>query len=108
MYVRTYHDGFHLFPTEMLFNVDDDPHEQNDLASDRPDLCKEAVYNLNSWHDDMMMSMPYDVDPLWTVMKEGGPTHAKGHLKEYCKYLEQTERAEAIPELKRRHPREFA
>ena len=33
IYIRTYHDGHHLFPKEMLFNLDDDPHEQNDLAA---------------------------------------------------------------------------
>ncbi len=38
MYVRTYHDGYHLFPKEMLFNVEEDPHEQNDLAEGRADL----------------------------------------------------------------------
>ena len=32
MYIRTYHDGFHLFPQEMLFDVKNDPHEQHNLA----------------------------------------------------------------------------
>jgi arylsulfatase A-like enzyme len=106
MYMRTYHDGFHMFPKEMLFNVAEDPHEQLDLASDRPDVCREAVYHLTEWHDEMMQSMSYDVDPLWTVMKEGGPYHARGHLKEYCEFLKKTDRAWAIPEIKRRHPQE--
>ncbi|MBS4221146.1 sulfatase [Bacillus sp. FJAT-49711] len=107
LYIRTYHDGYHLFNKEMLFNIKEDPFELNDLASERRDLCREAVYYLNEWHDEMMSTMPFDVDPLWTVMKEGGPYHAKGHLKEYAKRLEKTGRAEAIPELMRRHPREF-
>jgi hypothetical protein len=66
----------------------------------------QAVYRLNEWHDEMMKTMPYDVDPLWTVMREGGPYHTKGRLREYCEFLEMTGRAWAIPELKRRHPRE--
>ncbi|GIN70574.1 sulfatase [Bacillus sp. J14TS2] len=107
LYIRSYHDGYHLFPKEMLYNLKEDPFEQHDIASENPDLCREAVYYLNEWHDDMMSTMDHDVDPLWTVMKEGGPLHAKGNLKHYVKRLEATGRGHAIPELKKRHPREF-
>jgi choline-sulfatase len=107
LYIRTYHDGYHLFPDEMLFNIEEDPHEQNNLAERRPDKCMEAVYLLTKWHDSMMKSMKYDTDPLWTVIREGGPFHAKGHLKEYCKRLEETGRGWAVLELKKRHPQEF-
>ncbi|MEK3913265.1 hypothetical protein [Paenibacillus sp. FSL H7-0331] len=54
-----------------------------------------------------MKTMPFDTDPLWTVMKEGGPFHAKGYLKDYALRLEQSERGHAIEELRQRHPREF-
>lgn len=108
LYTRTYHDGYHLFDKEMLFNITEDAHEQNNLAQERRDLCREAVYLLNEWHDEMMMSMKFDVDPLWTVIQEGGPYHAKGHLPMYIERLEQTGRGHAVDELKRRHPREFA
>lgn len=107
LYMRTYHDGYHMFPDEMLYNIEKDPYEQYDLAKENPDICKEGVYLLNQWHDDMMKSMPYDVDPLWTVIKEGGPYHAKGQLRNYCKRLEETGRGHAVPELMRKHPREF-
>ena len=39
IYIRTYHDGFHLFPQEMLFDMKNDPYEQSDLAKTRPDSC---------------------------------------------------------------------
>lgn len=107
IYIRTYHDGFHLFPDEMLFDLKNDPYEQVNAASENPEICREAVYYLNQWHDDMMKTMSCDVDPLWTVMKEGGPYHAKGQLKKYCEYLEKTGRGYAIPELQVRHPGEF-
>lgn len=107
LYMRTYHDGYHLFPDEMLFNLDDDLYEQHDVAANNPDVCKDAVYLLNQWHDDMMKSMSCDVDPLWTVIKEGGPLHARGHLSAYCERLKKTDRGWAVPELKRRHPYEF-
>lgn len=109
IYIRTYHDFYHLWPDEMLFNIKEDPHEQNNVAAQHPDICKQAAHYLQEWHAQMMKTMPYgyDTDPLWTVMKEGGPFHARGHLKAYCEYLEKTGRGWAIPELKRRHPREF-
>ena len=107
LYMRTYHDGFRLFPQEMMYNLDQDPHEQVDVAPANRQLCREAVYRLNHWHDEMMASMETDVDPLWTVIKEGGPLHARGMLKEYCKRLEATGRGWAVAELRKRHPREF-
>ncbi|TCN01440.1 arylsulfatase A-like enzyme [Paenibacillus sp. BK033] len=106
LYIRTYHDGFHLFDKEMLFNLKEDPHEQHNLAESCKALCREAVYYLNEWHDGMMASMKSDIDPLWTVIREGGPYHAKGHLKDYVTRLEETGRGEAAQELIRRHPRE--
>ncbi|WP_417897797.1 sulfatase [Bacillus haimaensis] len=107
LYIRTYHDGYHLFPDEMLYNLKDDPFEQHDVAEENLQVRKDAVYYLNEWHDQMMKTMPFDVDPLWTVMKEGGPFHAKGNLQRYVKHLETTGRGHAVPELRRRHPREF-
>ncbi len=107
IYIRTYHDGFHLFPNEMLFDLATDPYEQFNLANKHPDICQQAIFYLNEWHDHMMMTMESPTDPLWVVMKEGGPFHAKGSLKSYTKTLIGTNRAWAIDEYKKRHPREF-
>jgi choline-sulfatase len=106
-YMRTYHDGYHLFPDEMLYNIEEDPHEQYNMAEEKPEVCIQAVYYLNQWHDNMMKSMKHDVDPLWTVIHEGGPFHAKGYLKEYCERLEATNRADAAMKLKEKYPEEF-
>ncbi|WP_067620998.1 sulfatase family protein [Alicyclobacillus acidiphilus] len=108
LYVRTYHDGFHPFPKEMLFNLADDPFEQHNLAESRRDICQEAVYYLNQWHDDMMFSMKHDVDPLWTVIHEGGPHHARPeHARSYVEFLRQTGREWAAEDLMARHPEAF-
>lgn len=110
LYVRTYHDGYHLFPQEMLYNIVEDPHEQHDVAKVHPAVCHEGAARLLTWGDTMLATMPegYTVDPLWTVMAEGGPEHMRGELPRYCAYLEQSDRGWAVPELKRRHPKEFA
>lgn len=51
LYMRTYHDGYHLFPKEMLFNIEQDPHEQKDLANQHPEVCNQASQRLQRWHD---------------------------------------------------------
>jgi len=107
LYIRTYHDGYHLFPKHMLFNLKDDPYEQHNLADEREDLVKEAASRLFDWHDEQMMRMEYTDDPLWTIIREGGPHHANGRLKEYCDYLKKTGRENLIPLYKEKHPNEF-
>lgn len=109
LYLRTWHDFFHLFPKEMLFNLADDPHEQRDLAPERPDLCGKLARCYLEWHDEMMMTQPegYFHDPLWEVLLRGGPCHAHGHLADYCERLKQTGREWAVEPLKQRHPEEF-
>ncbi|MCM3630765.1 sulfatase-like hydrolase/transferase [Paenibacillus glycanilyticus] len=34
LYIRTYHDGYHLFDKEMLYNLSEDPYEQANLAAE--------------------------------------------------------------------------
>lgn len=105
IYIRTYHDGYHLFPEEMLFNVTDDPHEQRDLASSQRDVCGRAAAMLDAWRAEMLGRRA--TDPMDTVLREGGPFHARGHLRKYCERLKETGRGGAVEELKRRHPGEF-
>ncbi|MFI4912677.1 MAG: sulfatase [Sedimentisphaeraceae bacterium JB056] len=107
LYIRTYHDGFHLFDNEMLFDIEKDPYEQVNLAKERPDLCQQACGKYMQWHDQRMIESDSAVDPLWQVMRQGGPYHAKGHLKQYCRRLEETQRGWAVKELQKRHPGEF-
>jgi choline-sulfatase len=113
LYMRTYHDGFHLFPPEMLFDITTDPHEQHNLADRYPELCREGLARLTEWHDERMSELAklgYTTDPLWTVMAEGGPYHARDSLLReagYWDHLERTGRGWAIEELRERHPDAF-
>jgi arylsulfatase A-like enzyme len=108
LYIRTYHCGYHLFPHEMLFNITEDPHEQHNLADQRPDLLAQASRMLGLWHDDMMRTQLNNApDPLWTVRHEGGPFHTRGHLAAYCERLRATERAWAADALAAKYPNEL-
>ncbi len=107
IYIRTYDDGYHLFPKEMLFDLPNDPHEQHNLAEQNRDVCDRAIRHLSDWHDEMMATSDSDIDPLWTVMREHGLIYNRGRLPAYCERLDATGRGWAVPELKRRHPHEF-
>jgi len=107
LYMRTYHDGYHFFPKHMLFNLKEDPHEQHNIADNNPHLVNELAAKLFDWHDECMKKNNYEEDVLSTVMREGGPFHANGSLKNYTNYLIKTGREKAIEEYKKIHPREF-
>ncbi len=114
MYMRTYHDGFHLFPNEMLFNLTNDPHEQFNIASSEPDTVLKGAAKLQSWHDEQMQHLvdtgAQVVDPLWTVIAEGGPFHAihetgKSPLPKYLTRLRETGRSEGAALLEQKYAR---
>jgi hypothetical protein len=62
----------------MLFDLATDPHAQRDLAAERPELASRALGLLAAWYGEMMATSPHDVDPLMTVLRDGGPHHARG------------------------------
>ena len=105
--IRTYHDGYHDFPPYMLFDIEKDPHELKNLADERPEVVNECAKLLEEWHAEMMETSDSQVDPLWTVIREGGPFHVRGRLREYCEYLRQTGRARHAEALERRHRSEL-
>ena len=97
----------------MLFDVDANPLEQNDLARQHPAVVRDGAYRLMNWHDTQMQRMALhcsdSVDPLWTVIREGGPSHAlmepgRSPLPAYLTRLEETGRAEGARQLRRRYP----
>ena len=108
LYMRTYHCGLHGFPAEMVFDIGADPHEQNNLAVERPDICREGAWRLANWHEEQMQYMTRHTtniaDPLWTVMSEGGPFHYReGNIPAYLKRLEATGRGEAAAQLRAKY-----
>ena len=109
IYIRTWHDGFHLFPEEMLFNLTADPHEQINLAAQQQTQCETAAQLMGQWCQSHLDKLPEAKrsDPFDTVIREGGPYHARGQLPAYLRRLNSTGRGEHETELRRRHPQEF-
>jgi arylsulfatase A-like enzyme len=108
LYIRTYHDGYHGYDDELLFDVVRDPHEQHNLALERPELVAAGQQRLAAWHTDVMQRSPSGRDPLDTVLLEGGPSHTRGKLPGYLARLRATSRAEWAEILERRHATELA
>ncbi len=106
LYIRTVHGGFHLWDDEMLFNIKEDPHELHDLKKERPDLVNEGAHYIINWEYEMMKKSSSPVDPMWTVLKEGGPYHSKGHFASYKERLIQTGRQEAADALEAQYKNE--
>lgn len=102
--IRTYHDGYHFLPELMLFDVAGDPHEQENLAEKRPEVVTRALAHLEGWHAEAMRDHPKGIDPMWTVLREGGPWHVRGHLPEYLERLRATGRAEWAERLEAAYP----
>ena len=103
LYIRTYHDGFHLFDKEMLFNVKEDPYEQHDVKAEHPELCAMGAKIILDWHDEQMLKSNSPVDPMMTVLHEGGPFHTRGHLDQYLERLEATGRKAGADQLRAKY-----
>jgi choline-sulfatase len=100
--IETYHDGYHDYAQYMLFDLEADPHEQNNLAASSPDLVAYGKTLLHDWRCAMRESSTHKVDPLDTVMSEGGPHHVRYDGPAYINRLYATGREEIAQRFERR------
>ncbi|GAG07409.1 unnamed protein product, partial [marine sediment metagenome] len=47
---------------------------------------------IEQWTGEMMSRSDSQIDPLWTVMREGGPYHGQEISRQYLEHLRQTGR----------------
>jgi len=102
LYLRTWHNGYHWWPDEMLFDVVADPHEQQDLTAVRRDVVADAAAMLESWTAAQLDRSLAPVDPMEIVLAEGGPFHIRGWLPRYLHRLRETGRASWADDLAER------
>ncbi|MEM9775190.1 MAG: sulfatase [Chloroflexota bacterium] len=85
--IRTYHTGLKDFPTYMLFDLANDPHELENLAESWPDLVGVGLQLLDEWIGEQMQTA-WRGDPFYGVIKEGGAHHANENLQEWADYIQ--------------------
>jgi len=105
--LRTYHDGYKMLDDLMLFNLEKDPHEQWNLANQEHAILQQGLVYLENWLTEMMLSSDYDVDPMMTVLRQGGGHHTQGELPGYLQYLQETNRSHHAKTLAQKHPDEL-
>ncbi len=103
MLMRTYDDGLKDVPEVMLFDVEADPHQTKNLAAEKPEVVNEGLARLEKWTQEQLATSPDPVDPMETVLAEGGPYHTRDDLAVYCKRLRETGRAHHAEALTARH-----
>ncbi len=90
--LQTYHNVFRPFAPVELYDLAADPHEQHDLAAERPDMVQKGRALLADWQYRMAMTSAHDVDPIMTTLREGGPLYMRGQLPAYMEHLKATGR----------------
>ncbi len=100
--IRTFHEGLRDYPPVMLFDVSKDPHETNDLSDSHPEIAQKGLALLEEWTTEMMKASDSAEDPLWRVIREGGPFHTRGIEERYCAYLREQGRHDHADDIERR------
>lgn len=69
------------------------------MAEEHLEVCWHGAWYLERWVAENMVRSAYKdpVDPLWSVIGEGGPFHCRGYLYDYCVHLEETGRGGLRP-----------
>ncbi|MBV9659576.1 MAG: sulfatase [Acidimicrobiales bacterium] len=101
--IRTYHDAFHDFPGTMLFDIEADPTESRDVAEEHPQIVAQANQLLADWETSRLAKSTDAVDPISTVLAEGGGYYTRGRLVGYLERLRQTGREDKARLIEAKH-----
>ncbi|WP_407267896.1 sulfatase [Radiobacillus sp. PE A8.2] len=70
-YIRTYHPGLYKFDQVSLYNMEDDPYQQENVIAEHPEVAKEMDHRLMEWQQENLGVNLNRVDPLQEVIKTG-------------------------------------
>jgi len=101
--MRTYHDGFKELEPLLLFDLVNDPHEQQNIAAQQAVTVNQAMHYLTEWQREMALTSQHNIDPMLTVLREGGPLHTRSDLETYVQRLQSTGREHHAQRLLAQH-----
>ena len=85
LFIRTYHPSWYLYPPRMLFDLESDPHQERDLAEQRPADVERMEATLLAWERENLAATGRP-DPMRLAMSEPPP------IAGMAAYLERLER----------------
>ncbi|MHA1914278.1 MAG: sulfatase [Promethearchaeota archaeon] len=101
--IKTRHTGLKDFPETMLYDYQKDFHMISNLTNEKPKIVEKGMGLLDIWQTQMLEKSPYKLDPMETVLREGGPFHTRGTLKYYLKHLIKTGREKMVNKIQDRN-----
>jgi choline-sulfatase len=100
LYVRTLHQALDPMPLELLFDLEHDPHEQQNLVESEPETAARlSRLMLDWWFDEAVES---GGDPLLGLCREGGAYYPRMWRDDYLHRLRETGREWAAREIEAR------
>jgi len=111
--LRTHHDGLKDFAPVELYDLKSDPHETENLARECPHVVQEGLALLDDWRDERMREAAVGenggipeapralADPLFEIMREGGPYYTRDAVESYAERLRDTNREEHADSIER-------
>lgn len=72
LYQETYHPGLFPHAPISLFAIDEDPHQQHDVAEDHPEIVEDLHERMSEWRQQHL-EVTHAPDPLDLIVDGGGP-----------------------------------
>lgn len=70
-FIRTYHSGLYHFDDVTLYDMENDPHQRVNVASEYPDIVKEMDHRIAQWFQSNIGSNGRKTDPMQAVIESG-------------------------------------
>lgn len=72
-FIRTYDSGFYDFPHVVLYDLETDPNQIKNVATEYPEIVNLMDHRIAEWAQANVDRHHFMIDPMQDVMKSGGP-----------------------------------
>ena len=100
LFIRTFHPGLYPFAEVMLFDMQNDPHQIDNLALEKVSIRAHMEQQLNDWLQATYPRRGYAMDPLQNVIASGPWKYVKPD--EWLRHLRGEDRVDEAKEIEKR------